>query len=104
MFSISNVVRRPPREQGQLEALIKVYNAHWQKNGMKNRYYEGHITLNEVNLGIALPAGIAGDIMSALINMGYPEDSVRTVLNEHKPESDNFETEFKRYMKLMRNA
>lgn len=51
-----------------------------------------------------LPAGIAGDIMSALINMGYPEESVRAVLNEHKPESDNFETEFKRYMKLMRNA
>lgn len=51
-----------------------------------------------------LPAGIAGDIMSALINMGYPEDSVRTVLNEHKPESDDFETEFKRYMKLMRGA
>ena len=60
MFSISNVVGLPPKEQGQLEALIKVYNAHWQKNGMKNRYYEGHITLNEVNLGIALPAGIAG--------------------------------------------
>ena len=51
-----------------------------------------------------LPAGIVGDIMSALINMGYSEDSVRTVLNEHKPESDNFETEFKRYMKLMRNV
>lgn len=49
-----------------------------------------------------LPTGIVGDIMSALINMGYPEESVRTVLNEHKPESDNFETEFKRYMKLMR--
>jgi len=51
-----------------------------------------------------LPAGIAGDIMSALINMGYPEDSARAVLNEHPPESDNFETEFKRYMKLMRNV
>lgn len=50
-----------------------------------------------------LPAGIVGDIMSALINMGYSEDTVRNVMNEHKPESDNFEIEFKRYMKLMRN-
>ncbi|MBR6199098.1 MAG: Holliday junction branch migration protein RuvA [Spirochaetales bacterium] len=49
-----------------------------------------------------MPAGIAGDIMSALINMGYPEESVRAVLDEHKPESDDFEKEFKRYMKLMR--
>ena len=40
--------------------------------------------------------------MSALINMGYPEESVRAVLDEHKPESDDFEKEFKRYMKLMR--
>ena len=51
-----------------------------------------------------LPTGIVGDIMSALINMGYPEESVRAVLDEHKPESDDFEKEFKRYMKLMRNA
>ena len=50
-----------------------------------------------------LPAGIVGDIMSALINMGYSEDTVRNVMNEHKPESDNFEIEFKRYMKLMRS-
>ena len=33
-----------------------------------------------------LPAGIVGDIMSALINMGYSEDTVRNVMNEHKPE------------------
>lgn len=51
-----------------------------------------------------LPTGIVGDIMSALINMGYPEESVRAVLDEHKPESDDFEKEFKRYMKLMRGA
>lgn len=60
MFSISNVVGLPPKEQGQLGALVDVYNSHLAKNKTKNRYYEGHITLNEVNLGIALPAGIAG--------------------------------------------
>lgn len=50
------------------------------------------------------PGGIAGDILSALINMGYSEDIVRTVLNEHKPESDDFEKEFKQYLKLIRNV
>ena len=60
MFSISNVVGLPPKEQGQLGALVEVYNSHLAKNKTKNKYYEGHINLNEVNLGIALPTGIRG--------------------------------------------
>ena len=40
--------------------LIESYNTHIFKNIEKNRYYEGKITLNEVNLGIALPKGMAG--------------------------------------------
>ena len=51
-----------------------------------------------------LPAGIVGDIMSALINMGYAEDSARLLLQEHPPESDDFGIEFKKCLKLMRNA
>ena len=51
-----------------------------------------------------LPAGIAGDIMSALINMGYAEDSARLLLQEHPPESDDFGIEFKKCLKLMRNS
>lgn len=47
-------------ENAKLTELIKVYNYHKSKNYKKNKYYEGHISLNEVNLGIALPDGFAG--------------------------------------------
>lgn len=42
-------------EQENLNALVDVYNNHAMKNAEKVRYYEGHIPLSEVNLGIALP-------------------------------------------------
>ena len=48
------------REQNQLDELVKVYNYHISKNHEKNRYYEGHISVDEVNLGIALPGGMKG--------------------------------------------
>lgn len=40
-----------------LKELLDVYAWHIQQNEVKNRYYEGHIPLSEVNLGIALPKG-----------------------------------------------
>lgn len=43
------------KEQAQLAELIDVYNYHDAKNIEKDRYYEGHIPLSEVNLGIAIP-------------------------------------------------
>ncbi len=43
-----------------LQKLIEVYQGHKAKNVEKDRYYEGRITLNEVNLGIALPQGMRG--------------------------------------------
>ena len=49
-----------------------------------------------------LPMGITGDLISALVNMGYDESTVRTCLNEHKPESEDFSKEFKRYIKLIK--
>ena len=51
-----------------------------------------------------LPAGIVGDLISALMNMGYAEDSARLLLQEHPPESDDFGIEFKKCLKLMRNS
>lgn len=48
----------PHLEQTMLEDLIGLYNFHLEKNQKKNRYYNGHITLAEVNLGIALPQRI----------------------------------------------
>lgn len=39
----------------KFQKLIEVYNNHAAKNQEKDRYYEGKISLKEVNLGIALP-------------------------------------------------
>lgn len=48
------------KEIGMLSKLLNVYNGSATKNAQKDRYYEGKIPLSEVNLGIALPIGLAG--------------------------------------------
>ena len=45
-------------EEKQLHALAEVFNYHQPYNDTKDKYYEGHITLDAVNIGIALPGGI----------------------------------------------
>lgn len=47
-------------EQVMLDKLLTVYQNAAIKNEQKDRYYEGKISLNEVNLGIALPQGMRG--------------------------------------------
>ena len=42
----------------KLAKLIEVYNKHTFKNEEKDKYYEGKISLLDVNLGIALPEGL----------------------------------------------
>ena len=42
-------------EKEQLKELIDVLNSHVTSNAIKSKYYEGHIRLADVNLGIALP-------------------------------------------------
>lgn len=49
----------PDYERKRLERLKKIYDFHAISNWKKNRYYEGKVTLNDVNLGIALPSTIA---------------------------------------------
>ena len=44
--------------QAQLAELVSVYNAHASANEEKRRYYDGHVSLREVNLGLALPNGV----------------------------------------------
>lgn len=56
----SNIKGFPVEEQARFTKLLNVYNQHFQKNLVKERYYEGRVTLNEVNLGLALPDGMAG--------------------------------------------
>lgn len=45
--------------RGQLRKLLSIYEKHASGNAQKERYYQGKIPLSEVNLGIALPDGIA---------------------------------------------
>ena len=44
----------------QLKELLEVLRYYASKNATKDRYYEGKVTLGEVNLGIALPEGMRG--------------------------------------------
>lgn len=46
--------------RAQLTALLETYEKHRAANDKKNKYYEGRISLSEVNLGIALPQGMKG--------------------------------------------
>ena len=48
-----------PDEQSTLQRLLNLYQKHESANCTKNRYYEGKIPLEEVNLGIALPKRLA---------------------------------------------
>ena len=45
-------------ERRRLCELAAVYEYHQSKNHIKDKYYEGHVTLSDVNLGIALPDGL----------------------------------------------
>lgn len=47
-------------EQVMLQKLLTVYSNATIKNEQKDRYYEGKVSLGEVNLGIALPQGMRG--------------------------------------------
>ena len=49
----------PETEQKQLNNLARIYNYHRLKNARKQRYYNGHISLAEMNLGIALPRNMS---------------------------------------------
>lgn len=42
----------------KFDELLNVYNKYATKNAEKDRYYEGKISVNEVNLGIALPENL----------------------------------------------
>lgn len=56
----NNVIGLDPDVAIKLQKLLTAYNSHWCANYVKDRYYEGKISLNEVNLGIALPENIKG--------------------------------------------
>lgn len=59
-FSPWNVRGLPEYETSILMDLLDVFRFHQSKNSTKERYYEGKISVGEVNLGIALPKGMSG--------------------------------------------
>ena len=48
------------KETEQLQDLLNVFQNHSAKNQQKDKYYEGKVTLGDVNLGLALPEGMMG--------------------------------------------
>ena len=59
-ISPTNVIGLPAEDQAKLNSLIEIFLAHQAGNAKKNTYYEGKISLDQVNLGIALPEGMRG--------------------------------------------
>ena len=57
-LNFGRVVNLPDEEQKWLNEAKYIYDFHRSSNRKKRRYYNGKITLNEVNLGIALPSGL----------------------------------------------
>lgn len=58
ILNFGRVENLPEEEQLRLNKLKRIYDMNRTKNRLKRRYYEGKISLGEVNLGIALPHGI----------------------------------------------
>lgn len=57
MLDIGKIQNLPEEENLKFLKLVEVFNYHESNNIQKQRYYEGAVTLGEVNLGIALPGG-----------------------------------------------
>jgi len=59
-ITADNVIGFDDYSRAKFAKLINVYNKHAFKNAEKKKYYDGKISLGEVNLGIALPEGLRG--------------------------------------------
>lgn len=59
MINLTNAIADakglPAEERGNVADLVGILMNHAAKNAEKRKYYEGHITLASVNLGLALP-------------------------------------------------
>ena len=58
LLSFGTVKGLPSEEAAMLADLVKLYNSHLSTNKEKEKYYNGDIALDEVNLGLALPDGL----------------------------------------------
>lgn len=57
-LSFGKVRGLPEKESAQLAELVDVFNYHSLSNQTKEKYYDGAVQLQEVNLGLALPRNI----------------------------------------------
>lgn len=57
-LNASNIIGIDTKEADRINKLVEIFQYHQAKNSVKNKYYEGNISLNDVNLGIALPDGM----------------------------------------------
>ncbi len=55
----SNIIGFPIKEIARFQELLDIFNYHASNNATKDEYYEGNISLSQVNLGIALPRGLS---------------------------------------------
>jgi hypothetical protein len=58
-LSIESVKGLKANDKEKLNRLMEVYNHHYAANAVKDHYYDGKVSLAEVNLGIALPNGMS---------------------------------------------
>ena len=59
ILAIANVSGLSGDDLINFQDLVNIYNSHQSGNEKKEKYYEGKISLSEVNLGIALPDGLS---------------------------------------------
>ena len=59
ILAIDSINNFPEAEMRKLQKLLMCFNFHNDKNELKDKYYEGNIALSDVNLGLALPAGVS---------------------------------------------
>ena len=59
-ITAEQIIDFPETEYESFNKLKNTFNTHAYKNYQKDKYYEGNITLNDVNLGLALPDGLKG--------------------------------------------
>jgi len=59
MLQVANVTGLEDKDYVNFLDLVTIFNNHCANNEKKDRYYEGKISLNEVNLGLALPDGLS---------------------------------------------
>lgn len=57
-IEIGKIRNLPKMEEALFRECLKTLNSHSEANAKKKKYYEGQITLADVNLGIALPNGL----------------------------------------------